>query len=140
MFINFREILEHENITFNDNGTMSFDPKRSYITRSDLSFGNLTTDTIVTPNIILLGASTMASEMSSFAAFGLSTLARSLESKPILNMRVHDLLYGYEDPLVSLASTVVPSFINFERFGLLDRVIYDNLNLKPYNHCIIVDF
>lgn len=57
-----------------------------------------------------------------FAALGLGTLLKSMNSQPMLNLSVYDYLWGYEDPLVRLASNIVPNIINFETFGILDRV------------------
>ncbi|KMQ83466.1 scavenger receptor class b member 1-like protein, partial [Lasius niger] len=42
-------------------------------------------------------------------------------AKPILNISVYDYLWGYEDSMVTLASGIVPNFINFQKFGLMDR-------------------
>jgi scavenger receptor class B, member 1 len=58
--------------------------------------------------------------MSVFIYF--STLTKALNSPPILNITVYDYLWGYEDQLVRLASNIVPSFITFDKLGLLDRV------------------
>lgn len=109
-------------MTFNDNGTMSFTPERTYIPRPDLSFGDLNTDTIVTVNTGLLGTSTLAAEHSSIAALGLATLVKSLNAKPFLHLTVFDFLFGYDDDLIVLASNVVPSLVPFNRLGFMDQV------------------
>lgn len=57
-----------------------------------------------------------------FVNYPLSSLISMLDSKAILNITIHDYLWGYEDALVRLASGIVPNFINFRKFGLLDRV------------------
>lgn len=77
---------------------------------------------ITVPNVPLLGASTAAADMSLFAALALSTLTNTMNAQPMLNMTVHDFLWGYEDPLVQFASNIVPNIITFEKFGFLDRV------------------
>lgn len=118
----FREFLEHVNVTFNDNGTISFNPVRIHIPRPDLSVGDLQSDIIITPNLGLLGASTLAAEFSSFASFGLATLVKSMKVKPFLNLRVYDFLFGHDDDLVRLASHIVPSLIPFDRLGYMDQV------------------
>lgn len=89
-------------------------------------------DIIVAANIPLLGVSTAAAKMSMLAALGLSTITKSLNSKPILNLTVYDYLWGYDDPLISLASTIVP-YIDFEKFGILDRMFDDGSNLVTIN-------
>lgn len=114
--------MEHVNATFNDNGTISFNPVRTHIPRPDLSVGDMQTDIIITPNLGLLGASTLAAEFSSLASFGLATLVKSMKVKPFLRLKVYDFLFGYEDDLVSLASNIVPSMIPFDRLGYMDQV------------------
>lgn len=54
--------------------------------------------------------------------YPLSQLVNLMNAKPILNISVYDYLWGYEDSLVKVASGLVPNFINFQKFGLLDRV------------------
>lgn len=53
---------------------------------------------------------------------GLATLARYLDSQPLLNLTAHEYLWGYDDPLVRLASTILPNWIPFSKLGLMDRV------------------
>lgn len=77
------------------------------------------------PNIPLLGATTAAAEMSIFAALAMGTLTSTINAQPMLNLTVHDYLWGYEDTLVGFASSIVPNIITFERFGLLDRVGFE---------------
>lgn len=57
-----------------------------------------------------------------FLNFGLATLASYLDAQPFLNLTVHEYLWGYEDSLVRLASTVLPNWIPFSKLGLMDRV------------------
>lgn len=121
--------MEHVNVTFNDNGTMSFNPVRTHIPRPDLSVGDLQTDIIITPNVGLLGASTLAAEFSSFASFGLATLVKSLKVEPFLRLKVYDFLFGYDDDLITLASNIVPSLIPFDRLGYISQVSLNYLNL-----------
>lgn len=118
----FREVLENKNATFHENGTLSFVPDRYSIFVPERSVGDPHKDIIVTANLPLLGLSTAAAKYSTFAAFAASALAQSTNSKPLLNLTVQDFLWGYKDNLISLANTVVPNYINFDRFGLMDRV------------------
>lgn len=67
-----------------------------------------------------------------FASLGLNTITKSLNSQPILNVTINDFLWGYEDPLLSLASKFVPS-INFEKFGILDRMFDDGFDFVEIN-------
>lgn len=124
----FREILENKNATFHENGTLSFVPHRYSIPIPERSVGDPRKDIIIAANLPLLGISSATLDMSTFAALAFSTLAKSTNAKPMLNLTVHDYLWGYQDNLVSLANTVLPDYINFERFGLMDRVSYQEIN------------
>lgn len=53
---------------------------------------------------------------------GLRTIAKYLGSQPILNMSVQDFMWGYDDPLIKFAHTLIPRKINFPKLGILDRV------------------
>lgn len=54
--------------------------------------------------------------------YPLIRLMNMMDAKPILNISVYDYLWGYEDALVKLVSGVLPNYIDFQKFGLLDRV------------------
>lgn len=125
IYLNFcREFLDHSNYTFHENGTLTYFPKRTVKYVPERSIGDPEVDIVTVPNIPLLGASTAASEMSMFAALALSTLTNTINAQPMLNLTVHDYLWGYEDTLVHLAANIVPNIITFDTFGLLDRVSY----------------
>lgn len=112
----------NHNATFNDNGTLSFVPKRRCVLLPERSVGDPEKDIVFVPNLVLLAASTAAAQVSSFAAFGVSTLVKSLHARPLINLTVSDFMWGYDDNLVKLANNLVPNMITFERLGVLDRV------------------
>lgn len=118
----FREYLVNHNATFNDNGTLSFVPKRRCVLLPERSIGDPEKDIVIVPNLVLLAASTAAAKINSFAAFGVSTLVKSLNARPLINLTVSDFMWGYDDNLVKLANNLVPDMITFERLGVLDRV------------------
>lgn len=125
--------MENTNATFHSNGTLSYYPRRRIVPMLEMSVGDLTKDVIQVPNVPLLGITSVAADLSIFAELAVSTLTKSLNCKPFLNLTVNDYLWGYEDKLVSLASTFVPNLINFKKFGLLDRMLDDGENLVSMN-------
>lgn len=128
-FFYFREFLENQNATFHENGTLSYVPVRHNIYSQERSKGDPMKDIVSALNLPLLGISTAMNDFSTIGALAISTLAKSVNAQPILNLTVHDYLWGYDDPLVRLASNIAPNIINFERFGLLDRVtIQDSMS------------
>lgn len=57
-----------------------------------------------------------------FVNMAISSVAHYLGSKPFVNLSIDQYLWGYDDPLVKLANNVVPNWIDFPRFGILERV------------------
>ncbi|XP_067000934.2 scavenger receptor class B member 1 [Anabrus simplex] len=118
----YRELYENTNPKFNPNGTVTFIPKRSLKFERDLSVASPTTSYFTLPNIPFLGAASMLHSSSIFTNLGLRSLTTYLDSQPFLNLSVHDILLGYDDPLVQIAHSVLPSFVGFKSFGILDRM------------------
>ncbi|KYM93627.1 Scavenger receptor class B member 1 [Cyphomyrmex costatus] len=120
----YQEFLVNENITFNDNNTMSYAPKRTIVYVPEMSVGDPIEDIVNVPNVPFLGVSSALSDAGFIVNYPIVQLATLMNTKPILNISVYEYLWGYEDSLVKLASGIVPNFINFVKFGLLDRM-YD---------------
>lgn len=129
----YKEILENRNTTFNPNGTLTYIPQRTTKFIREKSVGDPNEDIITALNVPMLGLSTLASDLSFFAAIAVSTLVKTTSSEPLLNLTVNDFLWGYDDSLISLASNVVPSIIPFKKFGLLDRMFDDGTNVVTIN-------
>lgn len=129
----YQEFLEHHNATFNANDTLSYNPLRRVKFIREQSVGDPNTDMIVSPNIPYMGITAAASSISIFMAFAVRTLVRQFDAKVMLKVSVHEYLWGYEDPLVNIASKLVPSVINFQKFGLLDRMFDEGSNLVTIN-------
>ncbi|KAK5649342.1 hypothetical protein RI129_000371 [Pyrocoelia pectoralis] len=134
----YKETLYNTNVTFNDNGTISFTPKRRLDFVREYSLGNPDVDRLLLPNLALLGISSALSEESMFIQLGLRSLTAYLGSEPFVNISITDFLYGYDDPLVALANDFVPNWIDFSRLGILDRIMaLDNgssivtMNINP---------
>lgn len=53
-FLFDRELLKHDKIVFNDNGTVSTEPKHPLVWDEELSMGHKENDTFLLPNIALL--------------------------------------------------------------------------------------
>lgn len=118
----YQEYLTNNDAVFNDNDTVTFKPRRQVEFRREMSVGDPKVDMVIAPNIPYMGVTSAASDISFLAAIAVRTLMRQLDSQVMLKVSVHDYLWGVEDHLVHLASKIIPSVINFEKFGLLDRV------------------
>ncbi|XP_017143381.1 lysosome membrane protein 2 [Drosophila miranda] len=119
----YKEVLTNHNITLNEaNNTISYSPRREYIFVPERSVGDPKVDHIRAPNIPLMGVTTLASSLSVFASLGLSAVAKRLNAQPMLEMSVHEYMWGYEDHLVELAAKFVPSWIDFASFGIMEKL------------------
>ncbi|EDW16190.1 scavenger receptor class B member 1 [Drosophila mojavensis] len=119
----YQEVLSNHNVTLNyHNNTITYTPRREYIFVPERSVGDPKVDRIRAPNIPYMGVSTQAASLSMFAALGLSALAKRLNAQPMLEVTVHDYMWGYEDHLVHLASKFVPSLIDFSSFGIMEKL------------------
>lgn len=129
----YQETLENKNITFHDNGTMTYMPKRSVVYVPELSISDPKKDMVRVPNIPVLGVLSALHDAGFLINYPLSQLVNLMNAKPILNISVYDYLWGYEDSLVKVASGLVPNFINFQKFGLLDRMYDEGNNTVTIN-------
>ncbi|XP_043262677.1 scavenger receptor class B member 1-like [Colletes gigas] len=129
----YQEILENQNVTWHNNGTISYIPKRTVVYVPEMSVGDPEKDLVRVPNIPMLGLSSTLHDAGFFVNYPWANLVNLLNSKPILNITVYDYLWGYEDTLVNVASTVLPSFIDFRKFGLLDRIYDEGENVVFMN-------
>lgn len=124
----YSEQLENTNVVFNENRTISFMPQRTLVFEPAMSSGDPTKDLVNVVNIPLLGISSMLHNSSMAFNLALSMLVRHLSSQPFKLLPVDDFLWGYDDPLIKLASTFLPSWIPFSKFGLLERILDEGNN------------
>ncbi|XP_055543770.1 scavenger receptor class B member 1-like [Wyeomyia smithii] len=129
----YQEYLENHNSTFNANGTLSFTPVRRQVFVPERSISDPQQDLIIVPNIALLGVSSAAYRMSTWASLAVAAALKPLGMSPFLNISVRDLLWGYDDPLVKVASTLIPDIINFKKIGILDRMFDDGFDTVTIN-------
>ncbi|EDS25865.1 cd36 antigen [Culex quinquefasciatus] len=129
----YREYLENHNSTFNPNGTLSFTPIRTQVLVPERSVGDPSKDMLFIPNLVLLGVSSAAYRMSTWASLAAAAALKPLGMNPFLHISSHDLLWGYEDPLVSVASTFLPDTIPFKKIGILDRMFDEGQDMVTMN-------
>lgn len=145
------------NSTFNDNGTITYTQRRYIEFIPELSVGDPKIDSIISPNIPLVvsetffifsffnyksffffvqGIAAALQDSSMFVNMAVSSVAHYLGSKPFVNLTIDEYLWGYDDPLVELANNVVPNWIDFPRFGILERVSAIKIGRLYFSRCI----
>ncbi|XP_017769336.1 PREDICTED: scavenger receptor class B member 1 [Nicrophorus vespilloides] len=119
----YQEIITNTDGHFNDNGTITFAPKRHLVFKRELSVGDTKEDRIIAANIPLLGISSSLKDKSFFVNFVVANIATALDSQIFLELTIDEYLWGYDDKLVDLANKALPNWINFPRFGIMDRMM-----------------
>ncbi|XP_017774425.1 PREDICTED: lysosome membrane protein 2-like [Nicrophorus vespilloides] len=118
----YREMMSHENITFNENGTVSAVPTHPLVWMPELSVGDHETDQLILPHIALLSIADVVSDKSYFTKLGLNLLIRQTDTHPLVQMSPKEFMFGYPSTLMTLGNKFLPGWINFEKLGLIDRM------------------
>ncbi|VVC45242.1 Hypothetical protein CINCED_3A005523 [Cinara cedri] len=148
----YREYAEHKNVSFNNNDTLTMTPIHPLVWVPELNTRR-EDDLFILPNIALLSFASVMSEASIITRMGVNLLIRQTKSKPFIEQTAKEFMFGYESPIVTLGNKFLPSWIMFDKLGLIDRMydfngdtatIYtgkndisksgmiDNYNTRPY--------
>ena len=60
--------------------------------------------------------------MSFFTRMGINLLAGQTKSEGLVAMTAREFMFGYQSTMVTLGNKFMPSWIKFDRLGLIDRV------------------
>ncbi|CAL7951353.1 unnamed protein product [Xylocopa violacea] len=102
----YREDMEKVNIAFHNNGTVSYQHKKILNFMPELSKDkNLK---VIVPNIPLLTLSTQSKSLPRFITLGLSMFLSGMHMTPFVPVTAEQLVFGYDDPLVSIAHRFFP--------------------------------
>ncbi|XP_034947264.1 scavenger receptor class B member 1 [Chelonus insularis] len=151
----YKEDMEKVNIVFHDNGTVSYRHKKILNFVPELSKDSDLE--VLVPNIPLLTLSTQSKSLPRLLNFGLSMFISGLNQKPFVPVTAQQLVFGYDDPLVSIAhrffpkarrpmhqmglllarngtldevSTIFTGHTDMKQFGLINRI--NGLDRLPY--------
>ncbi|KAG6448200.1 scavenger receptor class B member 1 [Manduca sexta] len=119
----FQEVRTNENVTVDkDRGVLTMKPRTVLNFLPELSMAELTDATVTAPNIALVAVSSLAAEkLGYFANAGAYYSLSALGVKLFRNFTAEDILWGYEEPIVSIANNLFPGWIDFGKLGILDR-------------------
>ncbi|XP_038618269.1 scavenger receptor class B member 1 isoform X2 [Tachyglossus aculeatus] len=135
----YREFRLKENITFNDNDTVSYLEYRSFHFQPDMSQGS-EDDYIVIPNILVLGSAVMMERMPLPLKWLMSSTFNSFNEHAFMNRTVGEIMWGFENPLVDLLNKYLPGMIPFKgKFGLFAELNNSNSGLFTV-HTGVKDF
>ncbi|GLV36662.1 uncharacterized protein CBL_02503 [Carabus blaptoides fortunei] len=120
----YLEKLRHSNVTFNENGTLSYVSSRSAIYLPTFNTIDLNA-TIVVPNYALIGIASYLHDASFMTKFGFNMILRSMKTNPFMTTTVYNYLWNLTDPILSLAEKFAPTVVPSLNIGILD-IIYSN--------------
>ncbi|XP_076163294.1 scavenger receptor class B member debris buster [Ptiloglossa arizonensis] len=151
----YREDMEKVNIVFHNNGTVSYQHKKILNFVPELSKDK--NMRLMVPNIPLLTLSTQSKSLPRFITLGLSMFLSGMHMRPFVPVTAQELVFGYDDPLVSIAhrffpksrrpmsqmglllgrngtleevSTIFTGHTDMKEFGLINRL--NGLDRLPY--------
>ncbi|XP_044003767.1 scavenger receptor class B member 1 isoform X3 [Aphidius gifuensis] len=151
----YKEDMEKVNIVFHSNGTVSYRHKKILNFVPEMSKDGDTR--VLVPNIPLLTLSSQSKSLPRIVNLGLSMFISGIDQKPFVPVTAQELVFGYDDPLVSIAhrffpkarrpmrqmglllgrngtldevSTIFTGHSDMKEFGLLNRL--NGLNKLPY--------
>ncbi|XP_017886881.1 scavenger receptor class B member 1 [Ceratina calcarata] len=102
----YKEDMEKVNIVFHDNGTVSYQHKKILNFVPELSKDKDLR--VIVPNIPLLTLSTQSKSLPRIITVGLSMFLSGMKMKPFVPVTAQELVFGYNDPLVSIAHRFFP--------------------------------
>ncbi|XP_045535142.1 scavenger receptor class B member 1 [Papilio machaon] len=119
----FQEFRTNRNLTVDrEAGVMRMRPNIDLQFLQHESIAHYKDVHVTMPNIALVAISTlMADRLGYFANVGAYYSIAALGSTLFRNMTAEELLWGYSDPIVSIANKLLPGWIDFEKIGILDR-------------------
>ncbi|XP_037301613.1 scavenger receptor class B member 1 [Manduca sexta] len=122
----YAEIRHNVDVDLNEEeGVMWFTPQMKLRFVPEKSISKPEFLNITVPNLALLSATSLISQYPSLIREGYNLFVRHLKSQPVISLDVHSYLWGYPDPLIAMAQKLVPGLINFDSFGIADR-LYEN--------------
>lgn len=120
----YLEKLQHYNISHNDNGTMSYTEVRTPIWLPEMNTLSLN-DTIIVPNIAVLGIASYLHGSSFFVRLGYNLMMRQLDSQPFVTTTVYNYLWNFSDPMLHFSRRIVPNLVPVTNIGILQMIYSD---------------
>nr|XP_014339656.1 PREDICTED: scavenger receptor class B member 1 isoform X2 [Latimeria chalumnae] len=125
----YREYRQKDNITFHDNGTVSYQEYRHFHFWRNMSVGS-EDDILTVPNMLVLGASIMMENIPYVMKLAISAGFKMFKEEAFVTRKVGELIWGYEDPLVDFINSYFPDMIPFKgKFGLFATFNNSNTGL-----------
>ncbi|KAF4520712.1 hypothetical protein B566_EDAN012499 [Ephemera danica] len=117
----YRQTLRKVNVQFHhENGTVSFQRHSNFQFVPELTVG-LLNDTVIAPNLVLLGAVNELLTRNYLMQFSFSMIVQNIAPSAFMTLPVEEFLWGYEDTLFDMAKTYggLKKEVPFDRMALM---------------------
>jgi len=118
----YREKVERINVEFNENGTVTYQERRSNEFVPEMSQGDPEHLTITVPNLPLISAISMSADTFYLTQTFMSLFLEGFLVKSFLHLKINDYFWGYEDNIYSLAqglASTVHRDARLSKFGIV---------------------
>ncbi|XP_038221646.1 scavenger receptor class B member 1-like [Zerene cesonia] len=105
-----------------ETGTMWYTPKINARFIPDMSIAHPSNVNLTMPNIAMLTISSLVSSYPYWTRLAYNVMVNQLHSTSVMNVDADSFLWGYDEPTIAMAHTILPGWINFERLGVMDRL------------------
>ncbi|GLH03174.1 Protein croquemort [Gryllus bimaculatus] len=134
----YTEATERVNVVFHDNGTITYQNRRSYEFVPEETNGTLD-DVIVTVNVPLMTTNYMMRKTNYFQRLPMAAGLRLLSPEPLHARTVREIFWGYTDPLTKVASIKMKDL----KVGVLEQISHfggrDHVDYYTTEECNRVD-
>jgi len=117
----YSEVWEKKNANFLDQDTLRFSPVITIHFEPSLSNG--TEDDLITflniPAVSMI-ESLMNAQTNAFSVLGINLMFKMLQTKLFVTKTVGQLISGYDDPLMKMASIIMPNQVKNGQFSILN--------------------
>ncbi|KAJ2947227.1 hypothetical protein O0L34_g16937 [Tuta absoluta] len=119
----FQETRTNEDMQIDkENGVLKIKPRITLKFLPEQSIAHYKDVAVNVPNIAFLAFNTLLADKAGMIGnMGAYATLSALGPKLFLNMTAEELLWGYNDPVVTAAHTILPGWIDFAKIGIMDR-------------------
>ncbi|CAK1546464.1 unnamed protein product [Leptosia nina] len=122
--ITYLEKLLHYNISFNENGTMTYTARRFLIYLREENTIDLNA-TITVPNLALLGIASRLYNANYFVRTGFTILVNSQPTGFFVNKTIYEYLWENRESILDTTKTVAPYMVPTTNMGMLYSIYRD---------------
>lgn len=86
-------------------------------------YGYIFSDNYTSPYpIVFQSFAHVMRDASLFTRMGVNVLIKNTNTQPLVEMSAKEFMFGYQSTLLTLGNKFMPSWIGFDKLGLIDRV------------------